>query len=159
MAQLRIWLLHGFFALWLGVAMPLLCIPGVSSNHTHGSHWVWTEPEEPRGNHPHEKGHSHRHTHGVEEEHAHGHRHSHEPPTPDPAPTNSAPSLRTRVSQPTLTRAPGESAQWALANAVGLPTTHLLLPWPLSQRTLDGIPAAPPPAPLVLRPWRPPQTT
>lgn len=35
------WGFYSFMVLWLGVAMPLLCVPGVSSNHSHGPHSVF----------------------------------------------------------------------------------------------------------------------
>ncbi len=37
------WVVHGAMVLWLGVAMPLLCVPGVSSDHDHGSHLVFAD--------------------------------------------------------------------------------------------------------------------
>ncbi len=33
--------IQGGLALWLGLLMPLLCIPNITSNHKHGIHWAW----------------------------------------------------------------------------------------------------------------------
>lgn len=58
----------GFLALWLGLLLPLLCVPGLSSTHTHGIHWVWEQggvETEATSAHTHE----HTHTHGKGHEH------------------------------------------------------------------------------------------
>lgn len=70
---------QGFLALWLGLVLPLLCVPGISSNHTHGLHWVWesrASTEEPTASH------EHSHSHGE----SHAHTHSSEPTDTAPAP-------------------------------------------------------------------------
>jgi len=45
---MRATLLHrlglGLYALWLGAATPLLCVPGLTSNHDHGAHTVFEAP-------------------------------------------------------------------------------------------------------------------
>lgn len=81
---------HSTLALWLGVFVPLLCVPGVSSDHSHGIHWAW---EEGAADHTHSAagsanetpptpvGHAHAHEVGHSHSHDHPHTHSHSPPT------------------------------------------------------------------------------
>jgi 4-amino-4-deoxy-L-arabinose transferase-like glycosyltransferase len=59
---------QGFLALWLGLLVPLLCVPGMSSNHTHGIHWVWEQggvasTETTTHHHDHSYGDAHSHSH------------------------------------------------------------------------------------------------
>lgn len=72
-------LVQGFLALWLGLLLPLLCVPGISSNHTHGLHWVWESMDSTEHPAP-----SHEHSH------SHGDSHSH---SADPAPASSVKSV------------------------------------------------------------------
>lgn len=71
-------LVQAALAVWLGLVVPLLCVPGFSSTHTHGIHWVWeqagTEKEA-------ETSHSHAHHHSGGDSHAHSH-------SMDPAPVS-----------------------------------------------------------------------
>jgi hypothetical protein len=81
-------MVQGFLALWLGLVVPLLCVPGLSSNHTHGLHWVWDameSTEEPITTH------EHHHSHGDSD----GHGHSEEP-------VDTAPALPVPVGIPTI---------------------------------------------------------
>lgn len=75
MMQVQRWTLgqtmvQGFLAVWLGLIVPLLCVPGISSTHTHGIHWVWEQPGAQQANAP---AHSHEHSHSHDSSHAHSH--------------------------------------------------------------------------------------
>jgi hypothetical protein len=55
------WIFHSVVALWLGVAMPLLCVPGISSNHDHGPHAFFSTPYRAEIVDAHADGHDHHH--------------------------------------------------------------------------------------------------
>ena len=48
---------NGLVALWLGVAMPLLCVPGLTSDHDHGPHSIFAVPDAEAG-HQDDNGHT-----------------------------------------------------------------------------------------------------
>lgn len=83
--------IQGFLAIWLGLVLPLLCVPGISSNHTHGLHWVWqqmdSETEAPLSN-------SHEHSHSHTESHSHSHTAEVAPLPPAPSFSVGIPTLR-----------------------------------------------------------------
>jgi hypothetical protein len=51
--------LHGLLAVWLAVITPLLCVPGLTSDHDHGPHTIFAVPETSRDRPDHQPSHFH----------------------------------------------------------------------------------------------------
>jgi hypothetical protein len=134
---------QGFLAIWLGLLLPLLCVPTINSNHTHGLHWVWETPEREA-----EATHSHSHSHG--ESHAHSHAAE---PAPAPTPSSVPDGILAFSSNPT----PQVEQLMNLFGMMGTVPTGLPLPVIAGLALLVGIAwlfrAVPPLAP----PWHPPK--